>query len=218
VILAATGLRREARVLVRPGVFAIAGGGDAARLEAALEARAGEARALLSIGLGGALVAGLAPGDWVIGQESEARWRDQLVAMLPQARVGPAYADGAMIADAGAKQALHARTGAIIVDMESHVARRVAARHGLPFAILRVVSDGVGRTLPAAARVAMRADGGIALGAVLESLARDPRQIPALIGIARDAARAMRSLVGGYDMLARLGFGLADLGEFPIDL
>lgn len=217
-ILAATGLKREARLLTRPGVVAIAGGGDGARLEAALEACAPGATALLSIGLGGALVDGLRPGDWVIGAASEAGWLGGLYAILPDARVGPVHADGAMIADADAKRALHVTTGAIAVDMESHVAQRVAARHGLPFAILRVISDGVDHSLPPAARVGMRGDGGIALGAVLASLVRDPRQLPALIATARDAGRAMRSLLGGYDVLARLGFGLADLGKLPLDL
>jgi hopanoid-associated phosphorylase len=218
VILAATGLRREARLLTRPGVVAIAGGGDDARLEAALEVCAPGAAALLSIGLGGALMEGLRPGDWVIGEASEARWLGRLRHILPDARVGPVHADGAMIADSEAKRALHVATGAIAVDMESHVARRIAARHGLPFAILRVISDAVDRSLPPAARVGMRSDGGIAIGAVLASLARDPAQLPALIATARDAKRAMRSLFGGYDMLARLGFGLADLGKLPLDL
>ncbi|HWL47985.1 MAG TPA: phosphorylase [Sphingomonadaceae bacterium] len=218
VILAATGLRREARLLGRADVIAVAGGGDDARLEAALEARAPEATALLSIGLGGALVEGLRPGDWVLGEAGEGGWPARLRTLLPDARVGPIHADGTMIADAAAKRALHRATGAIAVDMESHVARRVARRHGLPFAILRVISDDAGHSLPAAARVGMRGDGEIAIGAVLASLARDPRQIPALIVTARDAARAMRSLLGGYDMLARFGFGLADLGQFPRDL
>ena len=220
-ILAATGLRREARIIARPGlVTAIAGGGDAARLETGLEARAGTARAVLSIGLGGALVDGLAPGDWVIGGggRAGAAWRERLHALLPGARIGPVHADGMMIADAAAKRALHAATGAIAVDMESHVAGRVAARHGLPFAILRVISDGVDHGLPPAAQAGMRPDGGMAIGAVLASLARHPGQLAALLRTARDAERGFRSLLRGYDVLARFGFGLADLCELPLDM
>ncbi len=42
-----------------------------------------------------------------------------------------------------------ARPARSAVDMESHVAARVAARHGLPFAALRVISDPASRSLPA---------------------------------------------------------------------
>lgn len=250
-ILAATGLRREADILTRRGVVAVAGGGDAVRLERALEARVKGARALLSIGLGGALAEGLRPGDWVIGtyspsassrmrgsmipepQESHALenmdsrmrgndggggWSKNLRTLLPRARTGPIHADGTMIATAAAKHALHAATGAIAADMESHVAARVAARHRLPFAILRVISDAADRDLPAAVQVGMKPDGGMAPAAVLRDLLRDPRQIPALIRVAIDAERAFRSLLRGCDMLAGVGFGLADLGEFPLDM
>jgi len=40
-------------------------------------------------------------------------------------------------------------TGAIAVDMESHVVAAVGAAHGLPVAAMRVVTDPAERTLPA---------------------------------------------------------------------
>lgn len=214
-ILVATGMQREARIIARPGVIVVAGGGDDAWLEAELDARANGTRALLSIGVAGALAEDLRPGDWVIGTGPLGA---RLATILPHARIGPIYADGRMVADATAKQALHAATGAIAVDMESHIAARVAARHHLPFAIIRVISDAASDDLPAAARVALRPGGGIAIGAVLASLIRHPAQLPALIRTGRDAGIAMRSLFRGYDMLARFGFGLADEGQFPLDM
>ncbi len=66
VILIACGLVREAKLLARPGVVAVPGGGDAARLEAALEAQVAGAALVLSCGIGGALDPALKAGDIVL--------------------------------------------------------------------------------------------------------------------------------------------------------
>ena len=67
-ILIATGLKREARLLAGPDARVVAGGGDAARLERELEAAAAGADGIISMGLCGALAEGLAPGDWVVAE------------------------------------------------------------------------------------------------------------------------------------------------------
>ncbi|HEV7874836.1 MAG TPA: phosphorylase, partial [Enterovirga sp.] len=103
-----------------------------------------------------------------------------------------------------------ARTGAAAVDMESHVAAAFAHEHGLPFSALRIISDGANRVLPPVAGQAMRADGGIDLPAVLASLARQPRQLPALLGTAIDAATAFIALRSVSRRLG-YGFGLAHI-------
>ncbi len=46
------------------------------------------------------------------------------------------------------KRALHRSTGALAVDMESHLAGAVAAARGLPFAVCRAIVDPAWRTLP----------------------------------------------------------------------
>ena len=66
-ILIACGMKREAAWLERDGVIVVAGGGDAPRLEQMLEAHAGAARAVLSMGLAGGLAPRLAAGEWVVG-------------------------------------------------------------------------------------------------------------------------------------------------------
>ncbi len=116
-----------------------------------------------------------------------------------------------MLADASAKRTARAATGAIAVDMESHIAAAVAVRHGLPFAVARVVSDGADRSLPKAAQAGMAADGSMDIAAVLRALARDPRQLPALIRVGREAETAFRALGRGRDLLGP-GIGRADLG------
>ncbi len=58
--------------------------------------------------------------------------------------------------------------------------------------------------LPPAALVGMRPDGGMALGAVLASLARDPRQLPALIRTGRQADRAFAGLKAAMEAVSRI--------------
>ena len=101
--------------------------------------------------------------------------------------------DGPVVG-AGDKAALHRKTGAVAADMESHVAARLAALHGLPFAAIRVVADPAGRTLPPAALVGMRPDGATDIASVLRALGRAPGQLPALIRTGLDARAAFAAL------------------------
>ena len=221
-ILIACGLQRESKILTGPGVIAIPGGGNAVRLEAALETHLGlfpDVRLLLSCGIAGALDPALVAGDVVVHlpppivpSEVEGRvsgapfvarpstslgtngsWEDRLKAALPQAYHGLIIGQDHIAVTTAEKAAL-AATGALAVDMESHIAARVAARHGLPFIAIRTISDTAQETLPPAALVGMNPDGSMALGKVLWSLARTPGQLPALIRTGQNAERAFKSL------------------------
>ena len=125
---------------------------------------------------------------------------------LPDAQRGTVVGADSIIGSVPAKTALHAATGAIAVDMESHIAARVAARHDLPFAIVRTISDSADHALPPAALVGMTPDGGVALGAILASLARNPAQLPALIRTGRDAGAAFKALGRALDLMEAQGF------------
>jgi adenosylhomocysteine nucleosidase len=225
-ILIATGLKREAQILGGPGLRAIPGGGRAAALEAALLAAAQGADAIVSLGIGGALAAGLQPGDWVVATEiladglgapTDAAWTAAIAKRLPGARTGAILGSDAMLTRATDKSDARRRYGALAVDMESHAAARVAERLGLPFAAARVVSDAADRDLPDAVKVGMTPEGGMALGAVLWALARDPRQLPALIRAGREAETAFRALADGRHLLGPR-IGLPDLGQLPLDV
>ena len=202
-ILAAVGMQREARLVERPGVRAVAGGGRADLLEARLKAALEGAEAILSIGLGGALDPSLEVGQLVVATEvlrprqrweTDTVWRNWLLARLPGARPGPVFGSGEMVLRALDKAKLRQRGGAILVDMESHVAAKVAAARGLPLAVVRVVSDNATTSLPEAVRAGLTEDGGMNLMGVLAALARDPRQLPALIRVGRDADTAFKAL------------------------
>ena len=216
-ILAATGLKHEARIIGRPDVIAIAGGGKSDELERLLDAQAPRSSAIISIGLAGALDPMLRPGDWIVDAE-DMRWRTFLLEHIPGAEPGKIIGSDMIIATVAAKSDLGRTTGAIACDMESHVVRRVAKRHSLPFAALRVISDGATTDLPNAAITGMRSDGSVNIIGVCASLARNPAQLPALIRIAFDARRAFRSLFRGYDALSRAGIYPTDFGNFPHDV
>ena len=128
---------------------------------------------------------------------------------------GGIAAGDVIIASAADKAALHARTGALAVDMESQIAGRFAAERGLPFAALRVISDAADHALPKAVMVSMKPDGGLNLAAILWSITKDPRQLPALIRTGREAGVAFRqlALLNRHDLLGRLRIGDPDLGQ-----
>jgi hopanoid-associated phosphorylase len=225
-ILAATGLRREARIITGGEVRALAGGGRSETLAASLAAAASEAEAIISLGVGGALDPGLAPGDWVVASAvvwhggravTEAGWTEALRRRLPDARDGVILGSEAMLLDRVAKANARTEFAAAAVDMESHVAAQIAHRFGLPFAAARVISDRADEDLPAAVSVGLAADGRMALGPVLWAVAGAPGQIPALLRTARQAGRAFRRLAEGRRLLGpRLG--RADLGQLPLDV
>jgi adenosylhomocysteine nucleosidase len=215
-VIVATGFTREVRSCAGPGIVAIAGGGRSDRLAAALEsATARGAAGILSFGLTGGLAEGLAIGDWIVGDRltgavtmaCDPAWRDALAAALPRARVGAFFADGRMIDTVAEKRRLGAEHGALAVDMESHVAARVAQAHGLPFAIARIVSDEVGHLLPPAITVSMRPDGAFDRAAMRRSLAAAPEQMADVVQTMRQFLIGFRGLrAGACAMGPRLAF------------
>jgi len=218
-VLAVTGLAKEAKLAGVAGVVAVAGGGDAGGLMAKLDALHGDLRGVISIGLAGALSPLLNVGDVVIADQvitglekwdCHEGWRVRLTSRLPYAHQGQLFGSDLIIENAETKSGLHAATGALAVDMESQVAARFAAKRNLPLAGLRVISDDAGHALPPAALVAMRPDGGIALGRVLGSVLRRPGQVPALIRTARSSNKAFAELLRCLD-LCGVGIAGADL-------
>lgn len=231
-VIAVTGLKREAGLVASPSVRTVVGGGDAAGLSARLERALAEAPAagIVSIGIGGALAPGLQVGDWVVAGQviagaarypTDPRWRDALLSGAQGRRdvhAGDIAGVDAMVVDARAKAALHRATGAVAVDMESHVAAAIAARHALPFAALRIISDTSAQDLPKAVLAGMKPDGGMNLPGVLMALAADPRQLPALIRTGREAETAFRGLLRSHDLFRGPGIGCPYLGQLLLDV
>lgn len=195
-LLFVVGLEREARLLGPSRRVAV---GPAAVAQALYERPAG----VVSFGLCGALDLGLAVGDLVLAtavvwQEEHLDTDESLLQRLvrhlgPVAR-GPIAGSDVIVGSAQAKAALRASCGAIAVDMESHAVARAAQAAGVPFAVLRAVSDGAEDDLPLAAQAGFRPDGRADVAAVIRALARHPHELPALLRTARHAGAAFNAL------------------------
>ena len=209
-VVVATGFNREAATLRQAGIVTVVGGGDPVALRHRIEGAAAGAAGIMSFGMTGALADGLAIGDWVIGDrlhgaieiDCDPDWAAALKARLPAALIGGFFADGRMIDTVAEKLALGTRHRALAVDMESHVAASVAAERGLPFAVLRCVSDGARHLLPHAITVSMRPDGGVDAKAMLCSLAKNPGQAG---DVARTSAGFMKAIAELKRGAARAG-------------
>jgi hopanoid-associated phosphorylase len=216
VIVAITGLRREARIVMGEGVRAIACGGRAdvlrRELNGALDYRV---RGIISFGICAGLSPDVLPGSCIIASEivtpdehfpADGAWAIRMRRTLPDAIQGPVAGVNSVLRNGAEKSALFARTGALAADMESGVGAQTAQRHNLPFACLRCVADHAVSDLPDVAIVALRENGTIDVAAILGSLVRRPGQIPALIRLTRESNSAFAGLLR---CRRRLGSSLA---------
>lgn len=219
-MIVVVGMAFEARIAEGLGVPIVCGG-DGHNLAASLtRAMAAGCGGLISFGVAGGLAPDLKPGTCVVGstildgderRQTDMRWAQRLMRIIPGAVYGPIIGVREPIADATDKHALHAQTGALAVDMESHVVARTAARHGVPVAAIRVVVDPAQRTIPRSALAGTRPDGTIDPLSVMRSLLRYPGDLVALIRMSLDARAARATLVRGSALLGP-GLGLLDMG------
>jgi hopanoid-associated phosphorylase len=213
----------EARVAAGPGIAVLCGTAQryVDKLEAAVE-QGGSG--IISIGIAGGLAPGLAPGHWVVASgvvhggeryDTDRAWSRRLLEALPGAMLADISGVDAPVVAKSDKHKLHQDTGTVAVDMESHIAARIAAAHGIPFAACRVIIDPAERTLPPAALVGMRSDGKADVWAVARSLMLQPRQMFALARVVADARAARSALFQGRRQLgANLSF--PHLGELQL--
>jgi hopanoid-associated phosphorylase len=231
--VAVTGLAFEARIVAGPGVTVVCGGGQI-QLRRSLEAAIKQGcHGVLSFGIAGGLAPHLQPGACVVARTivseqgrytSDSAWAKSLIGMvqgrtsrfagLQRVSFGDIVGSDAPVASVETKRKLHQMTGAVAVDMESHIAARIAVEHRVPFAAFRVITDPADRTLPPAALVATNAEGGVDFQAIIRSIARNPGQLPMLVRLAFDSWAARRALVPSRRFLGP-NLGLPELEELP---
>ena len=210
-VLAIVGLAREARIASRAKLTPVISAGKAELLEKRLGwAVAKGAKGVVSFGIAGALAPLLKIGDTIIathvvhGDEhyaTDPTWSGILRERLPAAHSVVLAGHDQVVNHVDGKRRLFALTGAHAVDMESHIAARFAARHGIPFVAIRTISDVSTKGLPPAALEPLKDNGKPRLSRVLRSVAVDPGQIPDLIATGREAGRAFRALLRSRNAL-----------------
>jgi len=203
------GMKLEAWIVRQPGIRVICGfnGSMLAALHADIVR---DRRGLISFGVAGGLAPNLRSGTWIVGSEilcGETRfathklWSKNILARMPNAIYGTIAGASAPIAQPDAKRALHIETGAVAVDLESHIVANLAVAHGLPMVAVRVIIDPAEHALPRAAVVALCSDGAIDLAALIRLAIEDPRQFPGLLRTALDALVAGTALIRGRQIL-----------------
>src|SRR5260370_4775401 len=223
-VVAVSCLALDARIALGPGVAVI--WNHASELAAALEGGAWRGAAgIISFGIAGGLAPHLAAGDWVVGSSVRTKegrfptdhgWAQALLEALPGAVHAEIVGPDAPIAEPADKPQLHPRTGPVPLDTESHVAARIAAAHRIPFAACRAVIHPAHSVLPPAAVFGLRHDGTPDVIAVLRSLARQPRQLPALARAALDARIAATAFRRGRPRPGP-GLGFPYFEGLPLD-
>ena len=163
--------------------------------------------ALLSFGVAGGLDPALGAGDLVLARSvramggqtfaTDAPWRERLEAAL-DGLVPVVVADVAgsdrMLAAPAEKAALRHATGAATVDMESHGVAQAASEAGVPFLVLRAISDGAADAIPEWVLDGVAADGSLDPKRIAARLFGRPWSVWSLIGAARNNGRALSSL------------------------
>ena len=213
-LLVVTGMQREAKLL-RGRCETVVAGSDNSTLTSKIEAAVTRgARAILSFGICGALSPKIAIGSVIVGTyvvagsdrcAADEAWASAL-ARTCNATTGLVAGTDSVLLTQMAKAELQQRTGAISADMESHIVAQAATERGLPFAVLRAVSDDAQHTLPPAAAFGLNTEGAVDYSAVILSLLDEPSQFRALIRTARDTDTAMKAL---KNCIRCLGPGLA---------
>jgi len=161
---------------------------------------------LLLIGVAGGLTAGLSPGQLivageVVGEESGSRYRAE-----PNAAENAAAAIGAeratvvtarrLVLTAAEKRRLwtgrEAASG--VVDLESEAVVEAAEASGIPWLVLRAVSDAADESLPGFLAECVGPDGAIRRSAVLRHALRHPWALPSLLLMRRRIDACGRAL------------------------
>jgi len=161
------------------------------------------AKRLLSFGLAGALKPGVRAGTIIMGTmvqsgtmiwDCNKEWLITMDSILPGMVVGPIWGSDEIVADAADKHWLFERSRCVCADMESHYVAEAAAEANVPFIVLRVIADTADMGLPPVALTPLQDDGHINMGKILFNILGKPTQIPSLIHLGQNTAKAMRAL------------------------
>lgn len=173
---------------------------------------------ILSFGSAGGLSPDHKPGDLIVGHkvatatgetwQCDEDWTKNLVELLGVESHTVFGSDG--VAGISAKNKIFKESSAAAIDMESHIVASKAAKHGVPFAILRAVVDPDDFEIPSWVLDSVRPNGTVSLLPILSGMCIFPWQIGRLASLGNYNKRAMESLSGAVGVLGP-GLGLFTL-------
>lgn len=164
--------------------------------------------ALVTIGTAGALHPGLSPGTCLIPEQVirhdlatydfTADWRSRALKNLSDApmttHTGNLAHTDSILCSIEEKSALHQKTGAIAVDMESAVVAALANEKNLPVLALRFVVDSASMVIPESVLAQSDPFGNVGLVNLFLSLLKRPGEIPDLIKLGKGFRSASNNL------------------------
>lgn len=165
------------------------------------------ATALVSWGFAGGLGPGLSPGSLILPETIIAAdqslyyvdpvWHERLSSQLKKYvdfYKGSLAESTAVLAICAEKAILFHRTGAIAVDMESASIAAIAKEAGVPFMVIRAITDPAEMAIPRCALNSIDEFGRVRLSRLLRRLARRPGELLALVRLGRNYRIARASL------------------------
>ncbi len=210
------GVEAQRGVLAGRDVCLVAGGVGRRRARATLEPLLSDPSivALVGIGVAGGLTDDLGPGDVVLGRRvldpegvglepPEWEW-SAAAARLAAAAGGTVATVNGIVQTSAEKRRLAERLGLgsrAVVDLESAAWASAAASRGLPWQILRSVSDAVDERLPLDFERFRGAEGEISSGRILRHALVRPRLLLDLIRLRGRVASCAEALAGATQEL-----------------
>jgi adenosylhomocysteine nucleosidase len=210
-----TGLQSEAKLAAGPSHIVISGGGRPAVTQRKIEMLIAQGvSGLVSLGIAGGLDPRLVRGDLVISGtvvDADGRhyvgdpdWLRQALVAQPRAFAGHVYASDVIVDTTERKHQLFNSLNVLSADMESHHVARAAERHGLPFIVVRAISDIATEVLPAALGAGVDEDGRTQIAPILLALLTGRLSLPKVIQAGRSASRALQALRAAQPVLQGL--------------
>lgn len=147
----------------------------------------GQYRGIILAGIAGGLAPGIANGDVVVESTMD------LPTLATPHVNGPFFCSATVVPFADAKQALHEKTDAYAVEMESLAVRNLAIQHKLPMIHVRGISDSAEDDLNPVLMLLGDEFGRPRVKRVLNVLLAQPRLLGDMIALGKNANAAARA-------------------------
>lgn len=202
-----------------PSVLLIRGGVGAKSASTAAESvLLQKPRALVSSGFCGGLAAAPLLGHVVLATrvldgsgdgapiacdpERVKHWRTLLEKASIAVHCGDLVSVSTAVTSTDAKAVLAQKSGALAVDMESYAIARLAQKAGVPFLILRTISDGADDALPPEVGTFLDDKGNVRAGQVAKFALKGPRNIKMLMTLKSRSDKAMAGLKTAWSAIS----------------